>query len=100
MWKQASPRAASVEDHTVESVFVRRRPIPGERPGDNPVRLREDVHQEALAAATEVLRHRRSLPPEALNAIIEAIHSPPNNLTPQEAAIDALQAYEKSHPFQ
>jgi hypothetical protein len=39
-----------------DSVFLRRRKIPGERPGDTPVRLRDDVHERALEAAKEALR--------------------------------------------
>jgi hypothetical protein len=44
---------------TEDSVFLRRRKIPGERPGDAPVRLRDDVHERALEAAKEALRSYR-----------------------------------------
>lgn len=43
-----------------ESVFIQPRLIPGSRPGDTPVRLREEIHERALEAAKEVLRAHRS----------------------------------------
>jgi hypothetical protein len=43
-----------------QSVFLRPRRIAGERPGDAPVRLRDDVHERALEAAKKVLRSYRS----------------------------------------
>ena len=81
-----------------ESVFIRPRPLPGVQPTELRPRLREDVKQEALAAGAEALRKHRPLPRPALTAIIEAIHSPPENLTPAEAAIAALNAYNEAHP--
>ena len=97
MSTQVSSRE-SATDEMIESVFVRPRLLPGERPNDRPARLRDDVRQEALEAAAKVLRSRKPLPRAALDAVIEAIHSPPHNLTPAEAAIEALRTYKQSYP--
>ena len=97
MGKRASFQRAD-RDGLSESVFVRPIQLPGMLPSDRPARLRDDVRQEALEAAADVLRSNRPLPPAALQAIVKAIHSPPGNLTLAEAAIGALQAYNESHP--